>query len=176
MDEIWVSVYGHENRFMVSNMGRLKSINGKYKKKYIDGFITEGTIDTLGYRVVTLRNSERKTTKMVRLHTLVAKYFCKKKEGVDVLWVNHIDGNKLNNHYSNLEWITPKENCEHAVKKGLFNLKGEKHPNSKLKEADILTIRELYKSGMIHKDIAHAFGVSRRQIGDIINGKNWGWL
>lgn len=35
------------------------------------------------------------------------------------LEVNHIDGNKLNNHYSNLEWCTSSENKQHAFRVGL---------------------------------------------------------
>ena len=167
--EIWKSIDGYERRFLISNHGRLKSINGRYKKPYI----TLGNIDVLGYRNVMLRDCGKK--KQIRIHSLVAKYFCDGHTN-ERLCVNHKDGNKLNNHYENLEWVTRKENCDHALKTGLINNKGEKHAMSKLKESDVIKIRELYKTGLTHQKIADQFAVSRRQVGDIVNGKNWGWL
>lgn len=54
-----------------------------------------------------------------KVHRLVAEHFCTKKEGCDI--VNHIDGVKTNNHYSNLEWTTSFLNNEHAKQMGLNN-------------------------------------------------------
>jgi hypothetical protein len=56
------------------------------------------------------------------IHRLVALVYV---DGDKTLTVNHIDGNKLNNHYSNLEWVTHKENVRHAIKTGLHTKRCE---------------------------------------------------
>lgn len=57
----------------------------------------------------------RRKTHMV--HRLVAQAYIPNTEGK--AFVNHIDGNKLNNHVSNLEWCTVQENNLHARQTGL---------------------------------------------------------
>ena len=69
------------------------------------------TVNNRGYRSVSLN----KKTKMV--HRLVAEAFC--PNPMNKPYVNHIDGNKQNNHYSNLEWCTTAENNQHARLTGL---------------------------------------------------------
>lgn len=51
----------------------------------------------------------------------MAKYFVNNPFNKDT--VNHIDCNKLNNSYTNLEWLTRKENISHAVSLGLYKKK-----------------------------------------------------
>ena len=71
-----------------------------------------------GYAVVTLFNSGERLREAV--HRIVAKLFCDNSGGFGV--VNHIDGNKLNNHYTNLEWCTQRHNNIHAIQTGLRNV------------------------------------------------------
>lgn len=80
-----------------------------YGKK---GRILKPSINPRGYRMVNfIINGKRKG---FSVHTLVARAFCDGyRKG---LIVNHIDGNKLNNYYKNLEWVTYKENSIHATK------------------------------------------------------------
>lgn len=54
-----------------------------------------------------------------KVHRLLLQTF-KPVDNHDQMFVNHIDSNKQNNKLSNLEWVTPKENSEHAVKNGLY--------------------------------------------------------
>lgn len=68
-------------------------------------------INNRGYITVSIL----KTTKMV--HRLVAEGFCENPEGKP--FVNHVDGCKTNNHFTNLEWVTVAENNAHARRTGL---------------------------------------------------------
>ena len=89
--------------------------------------------------------------------------------------VNHIDGDKTNNLYTNLEWVTSQENQIHAVQSGAQIIhKGEKNGKAKLKEYQVLEIREKYKLGTFyHRELAEMYNVSRETIGDIVNRKSW---
>ena len=55
-----------------------------------------------------------------RVHRLVAMTYIDNPKNKEQ--VNHIDGDKLNNYLSNLEWVTPEENIEHAKNHNLFKV------------------------------------------------------
>lgn len=62
------------------------------------------------------------------VHTLVAAAWCVKPQYAGELWVNHEDGNKINNHYTNLKWESIAYNIQHAHDSGLVNQKrGKDH-------------------------------------------------
>ena len=65
-----------------------------------------------GYLYVDLH--DRGIRKRFYIHRLVAEHYIDNPNNKP--YVNHIDGNTKNNHVSNLEWCTPKENVIHAVK------------------------------------------------------------
>lgn len=80
-------------------------------------------LDRKGYVLTSLRVGERYQS--LRVHRLVGALFCSVPEKhqdktVDELEINHKDGNKENNHYANLEWVTTLENMTHAWSSGLI--------------------------------------------------------
>lgn len=122
------------------------------------------------YKVVTLYINKKR--KDIKVHRLVALSFLDNIENKP--FVNHIDGNKLNNNVSNLEWCTHRENIDHAILNGLIDFYGEKNPSSKLKKEDILKIRSMYFSGNFsHRSLARKFSISKTQVGRIIRLESW---
>jgi hypothetical protein len=88
--------------YFVTSWGRIFSIRAKH--------IT-GQVGKRGYR--TLRTMKRN----LPIHRLVAKAFIPNPE--DKAYINHKNGIKTDNNITNLEWVTPKENYEHAIATGL---------------------------------------------------------
>lgn len=118
-ERIWkpIEVQGSIVTHAISQFGEVKVLahttlreNGKLlpvSEKILNPFVT-----TQGYLAVDLPSG-----KSQRVHRLVAKEFIPNPKNVEE--VNHKDGNKQNNHATNLEWVTPKENTQHAYAMGL---------------------------------------------------------
>lgn len=122
------------------------------------------------YKVVTLFIDKRR--KDFKVHRLVSICFVDNLK--DKPFVNHIDGNKFNNNYTNLEWCTHIENVKHAMENNLTNNKGELNPASKLKKENVEDIKALYKTNKYsHRGLAKQFNISKSQITRIINNKSW---
>lgn len=114
MKEIFKPIDEFNGRYLISNLGRVKSLNYIYPGNigYLKPIQHHG-----GYQVVHLSKDGKIYNRMI--HTLVAKAFIPNPENKPI--VNHIDGNKANNHVSNLEWVTYKENTAHAIRIGIHD-------------------------------------------------------
>lgn len=171
MDEIWKDIEGYEGYYQVSNLGKVRSLdrvstNIDGKKIPLKGRVLVLSFSSSYYKVNIIKEGKRKT---FNLHRLVAEAFC---EGEKSLEVNHIDGNKFNNNYYNLEFVTGEYNREHATNLGLVNNKGEDSGTAKLKEEQVLEIRGL-KGKFTQSDIGRMFNVSRTTISFILSNKRW---
>lgn len=100
-------------RYVINEDSELLNVVGLTK--------TKGSIGKRGYRVVNLRPSLNKNSiqKQYYIHRLVAFAFLKPVKGKNL--INHKDSNRLNNHYTNLEWCDQRENMVHAANAGRMN-------------------------------------------------------
>ena len=121
MKESYKDIAGYEGKYMISNLGNVKSLNYQNTKKER---VLCPVKHHLGYMLVHLGKN-----KIKMVHTLVAEAFIPNPEGKK--FVNHIDGNKQNNVVTNLEWVTSKENMNHAIRTGLRNPHKNNHPFGK---------------------------------------------
>ena len=133
-NEEWVPAIGHEDKYEVSNYGRVRRIDlnptnprGRPNKMY--GHIFEPTKANNGYMRISIGMDRD------YVHRIVAKHFLPNPDNLPV--VNHIDGNKQNNYVGNLEWCTQKHNAEHASRTGLINRDSEERKIAAVKNLSI---------------------------------------
>lgn len=157
--ETWVDITGYMGGYQVSSYGRVRSF------KYRELRILKQRLNSKGRWYVNLCKDGVCKSKVV--HRLVAEMFiCK-----TALTVNHIDGNKQNNHVENLEWLTIEENIKHGVENGLFQ-KGESNTAAKLNKEEVLAIRGLHPLLSSYK-IALRYNISRTHVMSIIHRQVW---
>lgn len=93
-----------------------------------DGHVLKPWIGKNGYYTVGLRRPSDGKDCFIYVHRLLAHHYIERNRYVDGrYYVNHIDGNKLNNSLDNLEWVTHKENMRHAIDTGLWKLNKAKY-------------------------------------------------
>lgn len=116
--ENWKIVEGFNGIYEVSDCGRVRTIehyskSGKGDKEHFYPSKIKAQQKTkTGYMVVGLMNGKKTTP--VRVHQLVAQAFVPNDDPVNKKQINHKDENKENNCAWNLEWCTPKFNCNYG--------------------------------------------------------------
>lgn len=126
--QIWKDIEGYKGHYQISNYGNVRSL-----KK--DAFLMKGAY-LKGYKIISLWKNG--IGKMFRIHRLVAAAFIPNPENKPC--IDHIDGDRANNHADNLRWVTYMENNNNPITKKRLsennakNMQGKKgalHPNSK---------------------------------------------
>jgi len=170
--EEWRSVIGYEEIYEVSDLGRIKSLSryrGNGKSGYvIPDRIRRQSLDSDGYLLVSLYI--KGVSQKLKAHRITAQAFIPNPENKPE--VNHKKGIKTDNRVSELEWNTEPENKKHALENGLM-VSGEKHPNSKLTEIQVLEIRA---SKLSHVELSLLYNTNRTNIIKIVNRQRWRFI
>jgi len=172
LNEIWKPIPGYEDKYEISNLGRVRN-----KKS---GLFRQFQIKKRGkgYYCFNVYNEKDKKNETLMVHRIVAKVFIDNPHNKP--HVNHIDGNSFNNCVNNLEWVTPKENVLHSFKQKNKTYKQQLGAR-KLTKEQILEIRKILskrnpfdkKHNPTNKEIGSMFGVDAGVISNIYNGKSY---
>ena len=172
--EVWKPIEGFEKQYEVSNCGRVwskrREVNAGHTTRIAGGELRKPVLnEELGYYVIMLKKGG--TTKTEYVHALVATAFLGVRPSGYT--VNHIDGDKTNNHVANLEWVSRSENMQHGFQNGLI-AKGEDRDQAKLTNDEVREIRERYQSeDIVQWKLADQYDVCQQLISEIVRHERW---
>lgn len=172
-DEIFKDIIGYEGLYQISNYGRVKSLKKEILKsngaKVVFPEIILKHCYRQGYLFVRLYKDKKGNAHSI--HRLVAVHFIPNTQNKPQ--VNHINSNRSDCSIVNLEWVTTSENAIHCVRMGRNNPpRGSKNGQSKLKEEDVILIRNSrYK--ISRKKLSEMFGVSVKHIDRVRCKERW---
>ena len=155
----WRDVIGYEGLYQVSEFGDIMNLNYKNSGK---AQIMKQHQNKDGYMQIKL--TKNGTRKNYKIHRLVAEVFCN-KECEEYNQVNHIDEDKTNNRYSNLEWCDAKYNSNYGTRN---ERKGKKMSLIQMKKVRCVELDIVFDSIMEASEIT---GANRPHISDCLTGK-----
>ena len=170
--EVWKDIPGFEGRYAVSTMGRVKSlpryVNCRWDNdKYVPEKILRATpkSNNSPYLTVPLGLGKNRNVHILVLETFIGS----RPDGMET---RHLNGNRNDNRLENLAWGTRQENIADRGTHG-NNLPGERNPNSKLTESDVLKIRKLHTNGYSYSEIGKQFNITKTNVYYIVKRKSW---
>lgn len=164
----WKPIIGYKLLYEVSNYGHVRTLQSRRSIKA--GHILSPQTDKAGYQFYQLTKDGKK--KGHAAHRLVFRAF------VGIIpsnqEIDHIDSNKFNNHYSNLQILTHKENIEKANKDRRFRRpKGSELKRAKLTEQIVLEVRRRYAKGEGITALAREYDVTHVAMSLAVHGRTW---
>ena len=168
MEEVWKDIKGYEGLYKISNIGRIMALSRRVKfgcqyrctETKLLSPRKKGRRNP--YLTIILYDKFHKS-KTFHLHRLVALHFVDGYfDGADV---NHKDGNKMNNIYTNLEWCSRSYNIKHSYwVLGLHRMKGRAVLQSHLNGEPICFYDSI-------SEASRTTGICDTCIGDCARGK-----
>jgi hypothetical protein len=133
--------------------------------RFAAGHVLNGSLDTHGYRTYRIRGGGKSTS--YRAHTLVLLAFVGPKPTPDHQCA-HWDGNRLNNHWTNLRWATAAENTADKIRHGtVYN------GHRKFLAEEVMDMAAMRKDGARYVDIQERYKISKGNLSAILNGATW---
>ena len=173
--EQWKPVVGYEGIYEVSDRGRVRGIDRlDAAGRCWSGRVMRQQRDRAGYLVVCLRNG---APKLLKAHILVAKAFTgdppgKIGLGVGDWQVNHRNAIKSDNRAQNLEWVTSRENRNHAKLLNLY-ANGSRIHRAVLTDQVVRQVRVLRAKHLSPRWISNILGVSRSAVRHLVYEGGW---
>jgi hypothetical protein len=153
--------------YLISENGDVVRATFTGNRKGRPGDVIQSKIADNGYSRVNLWNEG--VCSAFSIHRLVALAFLGTPHRITDE-IRHLDGNKQNNHFTNLAWATRQENHADKVVHGTAQ-RGERNPNGKLTEQQVFEIKSRLPCNL--SKLAREYGVSQPTISAIANGRTW---
>jgi hypothetical protein len=160
------------SEFEVSEYGHMRALVDRYRRP--SGTVIHGRLDSNGYLEYSVqapgqygRSADKSR---YRAHTLVLHAFVGACPP-DKNQCAHYDGDRVNNHYTNLRWATAVENTEDKLRHGNI-YSGPR----RLTEEQVRAMRKMRSEGASYAKILSEFSLSKGNLSSIINRKTWGYL
>ena len=169
--EIWKDIPEYEGLYQVSNLGNIKSLSRRNKKRVNQERLMKLKLNSSGYYQVWLYKNNKDRGFFV--HRLVALVFIPNKNNLPE--VNHIDAIKINNVVSNLEWCTHLQNMKHANNLGLISTKEMTESKRKYTKNDLDRVIELRNLNKSHREISKQTGIHKSTVKRMID-KSYDYL
>lgn len=166
----WKFIPGFDGLYRVSDTGRVQSCHRRGSRSQERAAWRDMKLQRHAHGYVVLGLGRRGKKRHYYLHRLVAEAFVPNPRGLKA--TNHIDCDKTNNRWTNLEWCTYAENTQHAMRMGLI-ISGSRHQHSKLTAGQVREIRARQAVGIRVPEIATAFEVCRQTVYHILNGDRY---
>ena len=168
MEEIWMCIPDTDERYSVSNYGNVRSNwtdipqrNLTYRKRIEKVTQIQAWVHTTGYLRIALGRG-----KCRYVHRLVALAFLPNLENLPQ--VDHIDGNRKNNHVNNLRWVSAKENAIYGGNRHKWTNQKIASAKRRIHEAKKSEYQTLVDQGYSFRHIAKLFGTSHSAISNAL--------
>ena len=179
MNEYWLPVVGFEGWYEVSSLGRVRSLKrtmvverwpGRFVPRTYQGKMLRPGLGGNGYLGVVLSaHGRKKSHAAVLVQYLVLEAFVGPRP--PGAYCCHADGDRVNNHLSNLRWDTPAANSDDAKRHGT-RIRGRRVAGALLDDGKVATIRAL-SAVFSRKTLADMYGVHVVTVADVIRGVTW---